>query len=184
MLSNHSNMASEARNDLFGFITGVRPVDGTSHEVAKQPLQVGKPYPPNGDAASFHGRISLPRYENWYQYCHLWYQWRSEWTSWLFFLDTGNRAAGDLDVSNCGHPRPLGQSGIFKNPLWGLLLVMRYNFITCNRPLVETSTSDPKGIHLPRTYRVNIWVGSLSSFLCCLCRLVTFSNMPTVQVFW
>ena len=78
-----------------------------------------------------------------------------------FFLRHGNRAAGGLDVSNCGHPRPLGQSGIFDNPLWGLLLVMRYNFITCNRPLVETSTthciSDPKGIFNPRTIRVKIW---------------------------
>ena len=70
----------------------------------------------------------------------------------------GNRAAGGLDVSNCGHPRPLhvGQSGIFENPLWGFMLVMRYNFITCNRSLVETSISDSKDIHLPRTIRVKI----------------------------
>ena len=40
---------------------------------------------------------------------------------WAFF-DTVKHDAGDLDVSNWGHPRPLGQSGIFYNPVVGLVM--------------------------------------------------------------
>ena len=73
---------------------------------------------------------------------------------------------------------PLGQSGIFDNPVVGLVMgdaVQLQETVHKSKPVL--------GIHLPSTIRVKIWVGSLSSFLYCLCRLM-ISNMPTVQVNW
>ena len=50
---------------LLRFITGVRPVDGTPHEVAKQPPNNSASHTllQSGDTASSHGRILLPSYE-------------------------------------------------------------------------------------------------------------------------
>ena len=39
---------------------------------------------------------------------------------WAVFLDTVNRAAGGLYVSNWGQFRPFGKSVIFYNPVVGL----------------------------------------------------------------
>ena len=69
-----------------------------------------------------------------------------------FDFDTVNKAPGGLDVSGLGHPRPLQQLGISDLPIGGLqrgggLLVQT------NRPLVESSISDPIGIYIPGIIR-------------------------------
>ena len=76
-----------------------------------------------------------------------------------FDFDTVNKAPRGLDVSGLGHPRPLQQLGISDLPIGGLQRGEGLHVQT-SRPLVESSISDPIGIHIPGIIREKIWAGS------------------------
>ena len=76
-----------------------------------------------------------------------------------FDFNTVNKAPGGLDVSGLGHPRPLQHLGISDLPMGGLQRGEGLHVQT-SRPLVESSISDPIGIHIPGIIREKIWAGS------------------------
>ena len=69
-----------------------------------------------------------------------------------FDFDTVNMAPGGLDVGGPSHSRPLQQLGISDLPIGGLHRGQGL-YVQTNRPLVESSNSDPIGIHIPCTIR-------------------------------